>query len=197
VNARLIYLLAQDSWCYSRAELPTPFFESIHCAWRFERGKHLLSWDTISFLTPKLQNNVLVTRACRAVLTDFGLSQVIEDLIGPSGNTTTTVPGSIRWQAPEIVLDDENNQKVQLTFNSDVWSFGCTAYEVCWQWFLDDKCMISLHVVWNSCWQTIYHTTTDSVIFLLSKISSMVSNLVHQIQGWYMHLAHSTKSGSS
>ncbi|KIM84883.1 hypothetical protein PILCRDRAFT_817698 [Piloderma croceum F 1598] len=75
-------------------------------------------------------NNVLITRACRAVLTDFGLSQVIEDLKGPSGNTTTMVQGSIRWQAPEIVLDDENNQKLQLTFPSDVWSFACTAYEL-------------------------------------------------------------------
>jgi serine/threonine protein kinase len=81
-------------------------------------------------LTVTMQNNVLITRAGHAVLTDFGLSQVIEDLSGPSGNTTTTIPGTVRWQAPELVMDDENDQKLQLTFSSDVWAFACTAYEV-------------------------------------------------------------------
>jgi serine/threonine protein kinase len=56
------------------------------------------------------------------------------------------VQGSIRWQAPEIVLDDENNQKLQLTFASDVWSFGCTAYEVGRQFIFDDRIIILLHV---------------------------------------------------
>jgi serine/threonine protein kinase len=83
----------------------------------------------MTFLITILQNNVLITRSGCAVLTDFGLSQVIDDLIGPSGNTTSTIQGSVRWQAPELVLDDDN-QKLQLTFSSDVWSFGCTAYEV-------------------------------------------------------------------
>ena len=95
-----------------------------------------------------MQNNVLITRACHAVLTDFGLSQVIDDLRGPSGNTTTMVQGSIRWQAPEIVLDDEDNQKLQLTFASDVWSFACTAYEVCRQPIGNDKIIILLHVTY-------------------------------------------------
>jgi len=75
-------------------------------------------------------NNVLITRSGHGVLTDFGLSQVIEDLMGPSGNTTSTIQGSVRWQAPELMLDDDNNQKVQLTSSSDVWSFACTAYEL-------------------------------------------------------------------
>jgi len=75
-------------------------------------------------------NNVLITDSCHAVLTDFGLSQVIEDLIGPSGNTTSTCQGTVRWMAPELILDDENNKMLQLTFGSDVWSFGCTAYEL-------------------------------------------------------------------
>jgi len=77
------------------------------------------------------KNNVLITDTYHAVLTDFGLSQVIEDLIGPSGNTTSMCQGTVRWMAPELVLDDENNEMLRLTFGSDVWSFGCTAYEVC------------------------------------------------------------------
>jgi len=94
------------------------------------KGVSTPGWDTIYFLlTSNLQNNVLITDSCRAVLTDFGLSQVIEELIGPTGNTTSPAQGAFRWMAPELVLDD--SLTLQLTFSSDVWSFGCTAYEVC------------------------------------------------------------------
>lgn len=77
-----------------------------------------------------LQNNILVTADFHAVLSDFGLSQVIGDLVGSSTSTTSTIAGSIRWQAPELVLEDENSQIMQLSFSSDIWAFGCTAYEV-------------------------------------------------------------------
>jgi serine/threonine protein kinase len=36
------------------------------------------------------------------------------------------------------MLDDENTQTPQLTLSSDVWSFACTAYEVCRRFFLFD-----------------------------------------------------------
>jgi len=75
-------------------------------------------------------SNVLVTEDCHAVLSDFGLSQVIGDLVGPSASTTNNVGGSVRWQAPELVLEDENIQGFRLTFNSDIWAFACTAYEL-------------------------------------------------------------------
>lgn len=62
-----------------------------------------------------------------AVLSDFGLSQVIEDLVGPTGYTPSSPEvGPLRWQAPEFVEDEE----CQLGLETDVWSFGCTAYEV-------------------------------------------------------------------
>lgn len=72
---------------------------------------------------------MLVTDGHRGVLTDFGLSKVIEDLVGSSGNTTNSIDGSVRWQAPELVLDDDG-EIVRLTFSSDIWAFACTAYEV-------------------------------------------------------------------
>ncbi|KIM84884.1 hypothetical protein PILCRDRAFT_817699 [Piloderma croceum F 1598] len=80
-------------------------------------------------------NNVLITTSCRAVLTDFGLSQVIEEMISPTGNTTSTAQGAVRWMAPELVLDD--SLTLQLTFSSDVWSFGCTAYEESYRTTID------------------------------------------------------------
>jgi serine/threonine protein kinase len=73
------------------------------------------------------QNNVLITDEGRAALCDFGLSQVVEDLGRPTGFTLSNPDvGPIRWQAPEF-LDGEDEAA---TLMSDVWSFGCTAFEV-------------------------------------------------------------------
>ncbi|RDB31079.1 putative serine/threonine-protein kinase drkC [Hypsizygus marmoreus] len=73
-------------------------------------------------------NNVLITDDGRAALSDFGLSQVIEDLLeGPTGFTPSNPQvGPPRWQAPELLEDDA----LQPGLETDVWSFGCTAYEL-------------------------------------------------------------------
>ncbi|KAF4585151.1 hypothetical protein EYR40_001988 [Pleurotus pulmonarius] len=72
-------------------------------------------------------NNILITDEGRAALSDFGLSQVIDDLMGPSGFTPScSEAGPVRWQAPELLEDDDSRPKLP----SDVWSFGCTAYEL-------------------------------------------------------------------
>lgn len=76
-----------------------------------------------------IQNNVLITDDGRAVLTDFGLSKVIEDKTCPSGNTTGSTPGAIRWQAPES-FNDIDSDSARYALASDVWSFSCTIYEV-------------------------------------------------------------------
>lgn len=78
-------------------------------------------------LTPSTKNNVLVTDDGTAVLSDFGLSQVIGDILDrPVGLTPSNFPGPTRWQAPEL-LEDESCQP---GLRTDVWGFGCTAYEV-------------------------------------------------------------------
>ncbi|RDB26366.1 Serine/threonine-protein kinase STY8 [Hypsizygus marmoreus] len=91
-------------------------------------------------------NNVLVDDEGHGLLSDFGLSKVLA-LAGPTGNTTTTLAGSVRWQAPEMLFDDEDEEEEaekipgafggcssrpssMLSLASDVWSFGCTAYEL-------------------------------------------------------------------
>ena len=84
------------------------------------------------------QNNILIDDDGHAVLTDFGLSKVIEELTGPTGNTTSMLGGTIRWQAPELIFDEheedeEGDSRKSGPFpslSSDVWSFACTAYEV-------------------------------------------------------------------
>ncbi|KAJ7595485.1 kinase-like domain-containing protein [Mycena floridula] len=72
-------------------------------------------------------NNVLIANDGHAVLSDFGLSQVLEELVGPTGWTLTNPDsGPLRWQAPELLMDDS----CPLNAAADVWSFGCTAYEL-------------------------------------------------------------------
>jgi len=73
-------------------------------------------------------NNVLITDDGHAVLSDFGLSQVIGALLGVSTGFTPSNPqfAPPRWQAPELIEDDA----YQPGLETDVWSFGCTAYEI-------------------------------------------------------------------
>ncbi|KAF8175098.1 kinase-like domain-containing protein [Pholiota molesta] len=71
-------------------------------------------------------NNVLITDDGTAALCDFGLSQVVEDLGRPAGLTMSHPNvGPLRWQAPELSSDDEPTKQT-----SDVWSYGCTAFEL-------------------------------------------------------------------
>ncbi|KAJ2924641.1 hypothetical protein H1R20_g12446, partial [Candolleomyces eurysporus] len=81
--------------------------------------------------------NALVTDDGQAVLADFSLSKAIEELTEPTGFTTSGHGGNVRWIAPELLFDQAEDEKGELDENyatrtrkSDVWSFGCVAYEV-------------------------------------------------------------------
>ncbi|KXN81573.1 hypothetical protein AN958_04442 [Leucoagaricus sp. SymC.cos] len=66
--------------------------------------------------------NVLVSDAGRAMLADFGISQVASSRLA----TTTIVSlGTPQWTAPELATGDG----VGPTSESDIWSFGCVVYE--------------------------------------------------------------------
>ena len=72
------------------------------------------------------KNNILISGDGQAVLSDFGLSKIIEDLAGPSDYTSDSCAGPLRWLAPEFMQDESRCPQLA----SDVWSFACTAYEV-------------------------------------------------------------------
>jgi len=60
---------------------------------------------------------------------------VVEELVSMTGQVTSMIAGSIRWQAPELIWnenedDDDNVPSNRMTPASDVWAFGCTMYEV-------------------------------------------------------------------
>ena len=72
----------------------------------------IVLFDMVSF-----QCNVLISPEGHALLTDFGLSRVV--------NSSFNVPslpggGTLRWMAPEILDGTES------TAAGDVWAFGMT-----------------------------------------------------------------------
>jgi serine/threonine protein kinase len=79
-----------------------------------------------------LQANILVDKRgvmIRAVLTDFGLSRILET----SGFTTTTMktPGTLRYMARELIDPMTIESTPKVTEESDIWSVAMTSLEVC------------------------------------------------------------------
>ncbi|KAJ3753589.1 kinase-like domain-containing protein [Lentinula raphanica] len=91
--------------------------------------------------------NILVNSHEQAVITDFGLSKVMEDLSNLRSSSTSFFAGSTRWMAPELVLalvEDEDNQEdntpsaaaglekrpPRVTTASDVYAFASVCLEI-------------------------------------------------------------------
>ncbi|KAG8914874.1 hypothetical protein FRC01_003880, partial [Tulasnella sp. 417] len=71
--------------------------------------------------------NILINDSLHAVLGDFGLASLMQDSDTSSGLTTSrTAKGSLRYMSPELHLEDD----ARPTLASDVWAWGCTAFEV-------------------------------------------------------------------
>lgn len=62
----------------------------------------------------------MITEDYRAVITDFGLSGVMDVALTSSSRTG----GTIRWQAPEVLMSSQNS------FPGDVYSLACVYFEV-------------------------------------------------------------------
>lgn len=70
-------------------------------------------------------SNVLISDDGHPVVIDFGLSRIIGYT---TGYTTSSMPGSIRWQAPELLQPTSSPKDRSKA--SDIWAFGCTVYEL-------------------------------------------------------------------
>jgi serine/threonine protein kinase len=73
------------------------------------------------------QVNIFISRSHRACLADFGLATVIIDASLALMTSTPTHRGSLRWQAPELFADNEQNQYP--TQATDVYAFALVCYE--------------------------------------------------------------------
>ncbi|KAG6888776.1 hypothetical protein C0995_006105 [Termitomyces sp. Mi166 len=81
--------------------------------------------------------NILVNKAGRAHLADFGIASISdkEILAWTSLSTTGSKGGTVRWQALEL-FDPESDEEIRNTKASDIWAWACVAYEVRWLHFL-------------------------------------------------------------
>ncbi|KAF5361837.1 hypothetical protein D9756_002615 [Leucocoprinus leucothites] len=66
--------------------------------------------------------NVLISNEGRALITDFGSTQITTATVTLSASV---VPTTLRFAAPEAVLSSGSPTK-----EADIWSFGCLCYEV-------------------------------------------------------------------
>ncbi|KAI9802414.1 MAG: hypothetical protein M1825_002797 [Sarcosagium campestre] len=73
-------------------------------------------------------SNVLVCEDGRVQLCDFGVSAILESKV----NKRSTILGTPHWMPPEMlnVLTAGPNRVVQYSTEVDIWSFGCTLYEL-------------------------------------------------------------------
>ncbi|KLO05503.1 kinase-like protein [Schizopora paradoxa] len=78
--------------------------------------------------------NILIDANGRAVITDFGLARVKEEVSEITGDQHTSLfAGSTRWMAPELVLaqvEDDSTKRMPLSTKSDVYAFASVCLEV-------------------------------------------------------------------
>ncbi|KAF9552877.1 kinase-like protein [Agrocybe pediades] len=76
--------------------------------------------------------NILVDENGNAIITDFGLSKVLEEMTDSMNMGTSFFAGSTRWMAPEIILTlvQDNGARPPITTSSDVYAFSSVCLEI-------------------------------------------------------------------
>ncbi|KIM75199.1 hypothetical protein PILCRDRAFT_681820 [Piloderma croceum F 1598] len=74
-------------------------------------------------------SNILIDDKGKALLADFGLSNVVSETRGPS-YVTSSIGGSVRWAAPEIFRFSPDSHVSTVTTHGDVYSYGSVMLQV-------------------------------------------------------------------
>ncbi|KAL0948376.1 hypothetical protein HGRIS_010958 [Hohenbuehelia grisea] len=76
--------------------------------------------------------NILIGEEGQALITDFGLSKVVEEMTDSMNLGTSFFAGSTRWMAPELILAlvEDDGRPPPITPQSDVYSFASVCLEV-------------------------------------------------------------------
>ncbi|KAF7370027.1 TKL/TKL-ccin protein kinase [Mycena sanguinolenta] len=69
--------------------------------------------------------NIVIDAAGRPLISDFGLSRIVEDITGMPYTQTRGVDDSYRWYSPEVMI----GQGI-MSLSSDVYSYGMTVLEL-------------------------------------------------------------------
>jgi hypothetical protein len=94
--------------------------------WRFERGEQFPPTFPRTLAIVVVQENILVGSDRKAKIADFGFANFVD----MSMSYATRRMGTPKWMAPELL---DVSQKFQRTTNSDIFAFGCIAFEVALQ----------------------------------------------------------------
>ncbi|KAF9233544.1 kinase-like domain-containing protein, partial [Melanogaster broomeanus] len=65
-------------------------------------------------------SNILISRDCEPLISDFGLSSILEEH-NETSYFKSHKPGSVRWAAPELLKELQTKPSIE----SDVYSYGC------------------------------------------------------------------------
>ncbi|CAE6454236.1 unnamed protein product [Rhizoctonia solani] len=74
--------------------------------------------------------NILISKDRTPRISDFGLSRAVKNSDVPTGYTTSTFHGSMRWMSPELHQADDNGRPPPFTPASDTWAFGMVMLEI-------------------------------------------------------------------
>ncbi|KAG9128226.1 hypothetical protein FRC07_002515 [Ceratobasidium sp. 392] len=74
--------------------------------------------------------NILISQSRTPRISDFGLSRAVKSSDVPTGYTTSTFHGSLRWMSPELHQPDEDGRPPPFDIGSDIWAFGMVMLEI-------------------------------------------------------------------
>ncbi|KIM74971.1 hypothetical protein PILCRDRAFT_688571 [Piloderma croceum F 1598] len=74
-------------------------------------------------------SNILLDDEGKALLADFGLSNIIVEAYGPS-YITSSIGGSVRWAAPEHFRISDGERVSTVTTHGDIYSYGSVVLQV-------------------------------------------------------------------
>lgn len=99
-------------------------------------GLLFLSHSTLLTSHCTTQSNIFINENGNARIADFGLSTLLTELGGATFATTFHARGTLRWIAPELLVEPENELQesqshVLPTTHNDVYSFGGVMLQVC------------------------------------------------------------------
>ena len=101
-----------------------------YCPLWFEKCAFVYDYNQWPLCLPIYQDNILIGQDGVPLLSDFGISRIVENSITVTG--TSSLNGNARWMSIELfdpsILEDSSRNHELHTKRSDVWAYGMVVY---------------------------------------------------------------------